>query len=375
MVLEQLIQVRAPIGQAGLDPGEVRPEIEASWRRCYEIGLRPDVLAPPRRNDVACSGLPCAARAYLDTVARDLAETGIAIIVTDDRGCVLSRHVSDKCMRERLDCVALAPGYLWALETAGTSAIGMAAEQRTVARVEGPEHFMGALAPLTTAAAPILDPANGALRGVFTLVCTAETSNELLVPVARHCAQTIEGLLADASTHTDAELTGAFRRARRRARGPFLLVSEQVLLMNAPASRLVTEADHEALWETARDAMTSGERRSYLRHDERGLECIVEPVFRADQIVAATMRLVPTASCAAPEARPSYGWSSLTDTELATAGLVAEGLTNREVAQQLFMSPHTVDAHLRHIFRKLHISSRIELTRIVTANSLMPSAS
>jgi DNA-binding CsgD family transcriptional regulator len=82
------------------------------------------------------------------------------------------------------------------------------------------------------------------------------------------------------------------------------------------------------------------------------------------------MRLVPTSARSAPETRPPYGWGSLTDTELATAELVAEGLTNREVGQQLFMSPHTVDAHLRHIFRKLHISSRIELTRIVTANTL-----
>jgi transcriptional regulator of acetoin/glycerol metabolism len=370
MVLEQLTQVGAQFDQKALDPGGARPEIEASWRRCYELGLRPDVLAPPRRDDVALSGLLRATAAYVDSVARDLAETGIAIVVTDDRGCVVARRVSDPLMRELLDGVTLAPGYVWALETAGTSAIGMASAQRAVARVDGPEHFMEPLATLTTAAAPILDPANGALRGVFTLVCTAERSNELLVPVARHCAQTIEGLLADGSTHTDDELTSAFRRARRRARGPFVLVSERVLLMNASAARLVTEADHETLWETARNALTSGVRRSFLCRNASAIECTVEPVFRADQVVAATMRLVPTSARSAPETRPPYGWASLTDTELATAELVAEGLTNREVGQQLFMSRHTVDAHLRHIFRKLHISSRTELTRIVTANML-----
>jgi len=370
MVLEQLIQVTPSLSQEPLDRGVVRPEIAASWRRCFDLGLQPEALVPPRRDHVAFSGLLRTAGSYVDTVARDLAETGIAIVLSDDRACVLSRHVSDHIMREHLDDVMLAPGYVWALETAGTNAIGVASKHRTVARVDGPEHFMRALATLTTAAAPILDPATAALRGAFALVCTAETSNELLMPVARHCAQTIEGLLANGATHTDDEMTDVFRRARRRIRGPFVLVSERVLLMNAPAARWATEADHEALWATARDALTCGERRASLRRNGTALECTVEPVFRADEVVAATMRLIPAAAHSAPETRPPLGWASLTDTELATAQLVADGLTNREVAQQLFMSPHTVDAHLRHIFRKLDISSRIELTRIVTANTL-----
>ena len=117
-------------------------------------------------------------------------------------------------------------------------------------------------------------------------------------------------------------------------------------------------------------APLASNRRAFLRRNGTALECAVEPVFRADEIVAATMRLIPTAARSAPETRPPYGWASLTDTELATAELVAEGFTNREIAQQLFMSPHTVDAHLRHIFRKLDINSRIELTRIVTADKL-----
>lgn len=51
--------------------------------------------------------------------------------------------------------------------------------------------------------------------------------------------------------------------------------------------------------------------------------------------------------------------------ELAVAELVAEGLTNREVAEQLFVSPHTVNSHLRHVFAKLGINSRLELARLV----------
>ncbi|MEO3807932.1 AAA family ATPase [Sphaerisporangium sp. B11E5] len=62
--------------------------------------------------------------------------------------------------------------------------------------------------------------------------------------------------------------------------------------------------------------------------------------------------------------RPVTGWESLTDTERMVSSLVTQGWTNRQVAEQMFISPHTVAFHLRQIFRKLAISSRVELTRL-----------
>ncbi|WP_449066000.1 helix-turn-helix domain-containing protein [Planomonospora algeriensis] len=46
--------------------------------------------------------------------------------------------------------------------------------------------------------------------------------------------------------------------------------------------------------------------------------------------------------------------------------MVADGATNREVAAQLFLSPRTVEHHLRNIFTRLGIRSRVELVRLLS---------
>lgn len=63
--------------------------------------------------------------------------------------------------------------------------------------------------------------------------------------------------------------------------------------------------------------------------------------------------------------RPVMGWDSLTDTERAVVELVSQGLTDRQVATQMFLSAHTINSHLRSVFRKLSINSRVELAVIV----------
>src|SRR5215470_15064879 len=63
--------------------------------------------------------------------------------------------------------------------------------------------------------------------------------------------------------------------------------------------------------------------------------------------------------------RPAGGWQSLTETERTVSLLVAEGLTNGAVARRLYISPHTVNTHLRHVFAKLGVPNRVALAAVV----------
>jgi predicted ATPase/class 3 adenylate cyclase/DNA-binding CsgD family transcriptional regulator len=61
--------------------------------------------------------------------------------------------------------------------------------------------------------------------------------------------------------------------------------------------------------------------------------------------------------------RPSIGWASLTPTELNVVRLVGEGIPNKDIATRLFVSPRTVQSHLRHVYNKLGLTSRVQLAQ------------
>jgi DNA-binding CsgD family transcriptional regulator len=63
------------------------------------------------------------------------------------------------------------------------------------------------------------------------------------------------------------------------------------------------------------------------------------------------------------------GLDALTPSERRIAGMAADGMTNKEIAQALFVTLRTVELHLTNGYRKLRISSRHELRRALRADS------
>jgi DNA-binding NarL/FixJ family response regulator len=63
--------------------------------------------------------------------------------------------------------------------------------------------------------------------------------------------------------------------------------------------------------------------------------------------------------------RPDSGWEALTTMERQVATLIANGHTNRSAADELTLSPNTVSTHLRSVFTKLDVHSRVQLANLV----------
>jgi DNA-binding NarL/FixJ family response regulator len=66
-----------------------------------------------------------------------------------------------------------------------------------------------------------------------------------------------------------------------------------------------------------------------------------------------------------PGKRDGVGVESLTERERQVARLVVDRRTNRQIAEALFLSPKTIETHMRTIFHKLDVTSRVEVARVV----------
>ncbi|MFI6600095.1 helix-turn-helix transcriptional regulator [Nonomuraea sp. NPDC050536] len=112
-------------------------------------------------------------------------------------------------------------------------------------------------------------------------------------------------------------------------------------------------------------ALAATDRRAAVSHLETALELYEQAGAQRD---AARVRQRLREAGIRRRGRKSgatRGWDSLTAAELQVVRLVAQGATNRQVAERLFLSPHTVNTHLRHAYTKLDVNSRVELTRLV----------
>jgi DNA-binding CsgD family transcriptional regulator len=199
-------------------------------------------------------------------------------------------------------------------------------------------------------------------------------------------------VLAAKSHAADRDLLDAFLSMRSRTRGPLVAVNERTMITNLGASELLQPADRRLLWEHATSASSDAEEDANLvlcsgvevtisaqlvggQLSPKGAVLHLSVEYPARETTPWKREIGPLASVTAiaaeepPGANRSLdpalmtGWTDLTDTERTVAELVARGLTNKQAGRVMFLSRHTVDYHLRRVFRKLGLNSRVELAR------------
>jgi DNA-binding CsgD family transcriptional regulator len=177
--------------------------------------------------------------------------------------------------------------------------------------------------------------AEAAVRDAYdALACAADVKAQLGLPDVLDC---LAQLAAQAESYPEAaRLVGAAEAVRQHT---------------AEVPYEIHRADYEALLAALRDAMGQSDFDT-ARAEGGGLS--------TEEAIAYAQR------GRGERKRPSTGWGSLTPTERDVVRLVSEGLSNKDIAAKLFVSPRTVDTHLTHVYTKLDLSSRVQLAQEVT---------
>ncbi len=196
-----------------------------------------------------------------------------------------------------------------------------------------------------------------------------------LVELARGQLDAADGYVRRAEDHAEALGLDLPAGLARRARAAVLLaqgdapaaarVATEAAAAFAAAGARLPEAFAHAL--AGRALAAAGERVeaiAVLRHAEAELDACGSVRVR-DEMRRELRRLGARAETRGPATGEDSGVAALTKRELEIAELVTDRKTNREVAGTLFLSEKTIESHLRNIFVKLGVSSRVEVARAV----------
>jgi len=125
------------------------------------------------------------------------------------------------------------------------------------------------------------------------------------------------------------------------------------------------------VFETARTELAYGSRLRRRRQRARARQHLRSALDAFDRLGADPWSDMARAELAATgetaHRRGSEARDQLTPQELQIALLLAHGRTTRDAASSLFLSPKTVEYHLRNVYRKLEVTSRDELTAVMAA--------
>lgn len=372
-----LPQAMASLEDLGRPSFAPRAEIAASWNRSARSGLSPEKFEIPYHPDIDADGpLVNAARPVLDELSHDLATSDVGVVLADVSGKVLDRRATGRSLRRRLDSIMLGPGSDYAEASVGTNAIGTALEEGGHSVVVGFEHFAEKFTTMTCAAHPITDLRSGRVLGVIDLSCAAQDGSPLMSPLVRRAAGDIERRLMANIASAERVLLTLLAQEATAGTEPLVVLSDETMVTNAAARDVVDANDEVTLRDHVVPVLRGNPAPPVVRLTNGTFSVLsCAPVIDGGSVIGASLRLapldmVPDEVSDIPRGAPAkFGWESLTDTELSVARYVSQGLTNRGAAECMFISPYTVDSHLRSIYRKLGVHSRVELTVMALAHS------
>jgi DNA-binding CsgD family transcriptional regulator len=183
-------------------------------------------------------------------------------------------------------------------------------------------------------------------------------------------------IVLDAATRLDAlnpRVVG-WSAARLHVTG---LVDEDPAAMREAARRFTGVGRHFAAAMALADAALAGSRRG-----DPNAGPWLDESCRALRAMGATAVVTDLSERGATVAgrgsrrgdRSASGWNSLTGAELRVVTLAATGASNKEIARELWLSPHTVGTHVRHALDKLGLRSRVEMARQAGERGVGPAA-
>jgi DNA-binding CsgD family transcriptional regulator len=128
------------------------------------------------------------------------------------------------------------------------------------------------------------------------------------------------------------------------------------------------EATSFGVAQRLRDAL--GNRRASLRRSMMD-RSLIEPAWQAGRDMSPELAVAEALAARVDAVAPEMPNAGLSDREAEVLHLVAEGHSDREIAALLFISPRTVENHVRHIYTKLNLSSRSAATAWAIRNHLV----
>ena len=156
-----------------------------------------------------------------------------------------------------------------------------------------------------------------------------------------------------------------------RCRGLLLAARGELDAATEALERALREHDRSPVpFERARTLLAYGQVLRRTKQKRKARAALEEAAELFEQLGAGSWaartddELKRTAARAAP--------TGLSETELKIARLAADGLTNRAIAAEVFVSPKTVEANLGRVYRKLGIRSRAQLARALEAGERQP---